>query len=208
MNLVLLYPAYFPSIVQMVAVAKAEKIILEVEDNYQKQTYRNRTYIAHNNGELLLNIPIRHTKNGLRQKTKQVVVENAFPWQSHHWKSIQTAYRTSPFFEYYEDELEPFFKLPVNSLLDHNIQIFHMLCELIGISTEVSLTEDYIRKPDCEDLRYLIEVKKARELQIKPYTQVLQAHHGFLPNLSILDLIFNEGPNTLNYLESQKIDFS
>jgi hypothetical protein len=207
MNLALLYPAYFPSIVQMVAVAKADKIVLEVEDNYQKQTYRNRTYIAHNNGELLLNIPIRHTKNGLRQKTKEVAVENAFPWQTHHWKSIQTAYRTSPFFEYYEDDFEPFFKLPVNSLMDHNMHIFKTLCELIGISTEVSLTEEYIRNPDCEDLRYLIEVKKERELQIKPYTQVLQAHHGFLPNLSILDLLFNEGPNTLNYLESQKIVF-
>ena len=101
MKKILLHPAYFPSIIQMIAVTQAEHVVLEIEDNYQKQTYRNRTYIAHTNGKLLLNIPIRHVKNGNRQKTKNVIIENDFPWQSHHWKSIQTAYKTSPFFEYY-----------------------------------------------------------------------------------------------------------
>jgi len=202
---ILIHPSYFPSIAQMVAVAQARVIVLEVHDNYQKQTYRNRTYIAHNNGELLLNIPVKHTKNGIRQKMKDVQVENDFPWPAHHWKSIQTAYRTSPFFEYYEDELEPLFKKPVSSLLDFNLCIFELLCDLIGLQIEVAKTETYNQKPEHKDFRYLIEVKNRKDFLLEPYTQVLQELHGFLPNLSVLDLLFNEGPNSLNYLEQQKI---
>jgi len=191
----------------MVAVAQAEIVVLEIQDNYQKQTYRNRTYIAHNNGELLLNIPIKHDKEGKRQQTKTVRVENDFSWQSHHWKSIQTAYRTSPFFEYYEDDLKPLFTIAISSLLDHNLHIFEVLCELIGINAKILKTEQYVPYPEYTDNRFLIELTQRKEFQIESYTQVLEAHHGFLPNLSVLDLLFNEGPNTLNYLESQKINF-
>lgn len=190
----------------MVVVAQATEVVLEVEDNYQKQTYRNRTYIAHNNGELLLNIPVKHVKKGDRLKMKDVQIENDFPWPSHHWKSIQTAYRTSPFFEYYEYELELLFKTPVSSLLDFNLEIFELLCELIGVAAKVSKTERYDHKPEYKDLRSLIEVKKRKEFKLEFYTQVLMEHHGFLSNLSVLDLLFNEGPNTLNYLEQQKIE--
>ena len=205
MKSVLVHPAYFPSIAQMVAVSQAKQIVLEVNDNYQKQTYRNRTYIAHSNGELLLNIPIKHSKNGEPIKIKDVLVENDFPWPSHHWKSIQTAYRTSPFFEYYEDELEPLFNTPVTLLLDFNLQIFDLLCEIIGISSEISKTEAYVRETDYIDHRNLIEVKNRKKFTLDPYTQVLESHHGFLSNLSILDLLFNEGPNSLNYLEQQSL---
>lgn len=207
MKKILIHPAYFPSIVQMVAVTQAEIVALEIQDNYQKQTYRNRTYIAHNNGELLLNIPIKHDKEGKRQQTKTVLVENDFRWQSHHWKSIQTAYRTSPFFEYYEDDLKPLFTIAVSSLLDHNLHIFEVLCELIGINAEILKTEKYVPYPEYTDNRFLIELKKRKEFKLDAYTQVLESLHGFLPNLSVLDLLFNEGPNTLNYLESQKVSF-
>ncbi|RMA64847.1 WbqC family protein [Ulvibacter antarcticus] len=207
MTKILLYPTYFPSIVQMIAVVKAEEVVFEINDNYQKQTYRNRTYIAHNNGKLLLNIPIKHTKDGERQKTADVVIENDFPWQLHHWKSLQTAYRTSPFFEFYEDDLMPIFKTPASSLLKLNFQIFEMLQELIGFSTDYSNTETYQKTPDFLDLRLLCDVRKAKKFVMEPYTQVLEANHGFLPNLSVLDLLFNEGPNTLNYLESQSFKF-
>ena len=191
----------------MVAVAQAKEVVLEVHGNYQKQTYRNRTYIAHNNGKLLLNIPIKHRKDGIRQQMKSVIIENDFPWQSHHWKSIQTAYRTSPFFEYYEDELQPLFTEPSYNLLDLNLNIFNLLLGLLGISVPVSKTETYELTPKIQDLRGLIEVKSNKGFSFAPYTQVLQSHHGFLPNLSVLDLIFNEGPASLNYLESQEISF-
>ena len=203
MKTILLHPSYFPSIEQMAAVAKADKVIFEVEDNYQKQTYRNRAYIAHSNGRLLLNIPIKHT--GKRRKTKDVVVENDFPWQEQHWKSLQSAYRTSPFFEYYEDDLEPLFTETVGNLMEHNLKIFDLLCELIGIDVEISKTTSFEKNPDITDLRILVDAKRKTDFKAEEYTQVHQANHSFLPNLSVLDLLFNEGPNTLNYLERNAI---
>jgi WbqC-like protein family len=205
MKHVLLHPTYFPSIIQMATIAQAEYVVFEVQDNYQKQTYRNRCYIAHTNGKLLLNVPIKHSKDGSRQKMKDIVVENAFPWQKEHWRSIQNAYRTSPFFEFYEDELAPLFKEPVGKLLDFNFKIYETLSELIGFETETTLSETYEVSPTITDMRYLANAKSERTTILKPYTQVLEAQHGWIPNLSVLDLLFNEGPNTLNYLESQTL---
>lgn len=205
MKTILLHPSYFPSIEQMAAVAQAEKVVFEVEDNYQKQTYRNRTFIAHSNGKLLLNIPIKHNSSPMRQKTKDVVVENDFPWQEQHWKSLQSAYRTSPFFEYYEDELAHLFTEPVEGLMAHNLKIFDLLCELIGIDIEVSKTTSFETNPEIRDLRVLIDAKRKSAFEGEVYTQVHQANHPFLPNLSVLDLLFNEGPNALGYLERQTL---
>ncbi|MCB0467639.1 MAG: WbqC family protein [Aequorivita sp.] len=201
MKTILLHPSYFPSIEQMSAVAQAEKVVFEVEDNYQKQTYRNRTFIAHSNGRLLLNIPIKHNKTGKRQKTKNVVIENDFPWQEHHWRSLQSAYRTSPFFEYYEDDLEGFFTKPVESLMEHNLKIFDLICELLGKELKVSKTTSYEKNPEITDLRILVDAKRKSNFEVEVYTQVHEANHPFLANLSVLDLLFNEGPNALSYLE-------
>jgi len=203
----LLHPVYFPSIVQMAVSAQAEEIVFEREDNYQKQTYRNRSYIAHNNGKLLLNVPIKHISKGKRQKYIDVVTENDFPWQQQHWKSLKNAYRTSPFFEFYEDELEPLLTKPIEKLYQYNLDIFELLAELIGFDAEISFTEEYFRElKDSLDLRILAKAKLKTEIKIPKYTQVLEASHGFIPNLSVLDLLFNEGPNTLNYLENLNID--
>lgn len=205
MKTILLHPSYFPSIEQMAAVAQAEKVVFEIQDNYQKQTYRNRTFIAHSNGKLLLNIPIKHNKNNKRRKTKEVNVENDFPWQEQHWKSLQSAYRTSPFFEYYEDDLEHLFTETVEGLMAHNLKIFDLLCELIGIEVEVSKTVSFEKIPEITDLRFLIDAKRKSNFQQEIYTQVHEANHPFLPNLSVLDLLFNEGPNALSYLERQTL---
>ncbi|MBL4663209.1 MAG: WbqC family protein [Flavobacteriaceae bacterium] len=207
MKEILLYPTYIPSIIQMVAVARAEKIVFEIEDNYQKQTYRNRAYIAHSNGRLLLNIPIKHSKEGRRQKTKEIAVENSFPWQEEHWKSIQTAYRTSPYFEYYEDDLALIFQKKAMHLMEYNMQIFELFHELLGLEIPFESTSEYLKNPPQQDLRYLAIAKREPDYLLAPYTQVLEAHHGFLPNLSILDLLCNEGPNALIYLESQQVTF-
>jgi hypothetical protein len=207
MKTILLHPSYFPSIEQMAAVAQAEKVVFEIQDNYQKQTYRNRTFIAHSNGKLLLNIPIKHNKTSKRQKTKDVTVENDFPWQEQHWKSLQSAYRTSPFFEYYEDDLESLFTQTVEGLLEHNLKIFDLLCELIGIDVEVSKTNTYETNPELTDLRFLIDAKRKTNFNPEIYTQVHEANHSFLPNLSVLDLLFNEGPNALTYLERAPLPF-
>lgn len=206
MTKILIHPAYFPSIAQFVAIANADEVIFETQDNYQKQTYRNRTYIAHSNGKLLLSIPVEHGISGHRQKTNEVIMANKFQWQNQHWKSLQIAYRTSPFFEFYEDDISVLFKDTSDNLLAHNLAIFEVLCDLIGIEISMSQTSEYNMNVDnVQDLRFLINAKKEYEFILTPYTQVLEFKHGFLPNLSILDLLFNEGPNTLSYLESHTL---
>lgn len=192
----------------MIAIIKASHVIFEKEDNYQKQTYRNRSYIAHSNGKLLLNIPIKHSLTGDKLKTKEVKIDESLPWQSKHWKSLQSAYRTSPFFEYYEEDIKPIFTEPVNSLLNLNIRSFDLVCELLDFKIDYSFTKSYETKSSIKDLRSLVNAKSEIEYQLDKYTQVLGSNHGFLPNLSILDLLFNEGPNAMGYLESQKLDFS
>ena len=205
MTSIVIHPTYFPSIAQMAVVAQADSVIFEVCDNYQKQTYRNRSYIAHNNGRLLLNVPVKHQKGGARQKSATVICEHSFPWQSQHWKSLQTAYRTSPFFEYYEDELAPLFLTTVSELMQHNLNIYKTLCDLIGLDADFKTTLSYETAPKEIDYRSLVNAKKEPDFNLQPYIQVLEAHHGFLSNLSVLDLLFNEGPNTLQYLEAQRI---
>ena len=191
----------------MAALVQANAIVFEVHDNYQKQTYRNRCYIAHSNGKLTLNIPIKHAKDGKRQKTAEVIPEANFPWQSQHWKSLQSAYRTSPFFEFYEDDLKPLFEKRVASLLEHNINTIALLFELLGTELQYTTTTQYFKDPPQKDLRHLVAAKKEQHFQIPAYTQVLEAHHGFLNNLSTLDLLFNQGPSALSYLEALTLDF-
>ncbi len=204
---ILLHPTYFPSIAQMVAIAKADRVIFEVADNYQKQTYRNRAHIAHSNGKLLLNVPIKHSKNKERQKYSDVLVENSFPWQVQHWKSLQSAYRTSPFFEYYEDDIKPLFHNTVQGLMDHNLAIFEIISDLLGLDITLEKTTTYQKEVPYTDLRYLVESKKEKEYPLAPYIQVHEKNHEFLSNLSVIDLLFNEGPNAINYLEEQSIKF-
>ena len=206
LNTILVHPTYFPSIIQMVAMVQAPHIVFEVNDNYQKQTYRNRTYIAHSNGKLLLNIPIKHRKSGYKQKTKEVIPENSFPWRSQHWKSLQSAYRSSPYFEFYEDDLYPLFHEENNFLLELNLKTWAIVCELLGLTKEHSFTESYKLETDILDLRNLVNAKSEDKYRLNPYTQVLQIKHGFLPNLSVLDLIFNVGPDSVQYLEQQKLE--
>ncbi len=205
---ILIYPSYFPPIATMVAIAKADKVTLEIQDNYQKQTYRNRAYIAHSNGKLLLNIPIRHSKNIQHQKTKDVAPENNFPWLTEHWKSIQIAYRTSPYFEFYEDDLAPLFKSPVLKLQDFNIKILETIAELVGLEAQILSSNVFDKHTQLLDMRHLANCKKESSYNFDTYHQVFETNHGYIENLSILDLLFNEGPNTLNYLQSQTLERS
>lgn len=207
MKTILLHPTYFPSVEQMAYCAQADKVIWEFEDNYQKQTYRNRAYVAHSNGRLLLNIPVQH-RHGYRQKTREVLAVDDFAWQKQHFKSLQTAYRTSPFFEFYEDDLEPLFSKEVTAIIDHNLHIFEVICELIGMEISTDRTTAYEENPQITDLRFLADAKRKSEFKPEIYVQVLEENHGFLPNLSVLDVLFNEGPNTLNYLKNQELPIS
>ncbi|WAC03290.1 WbqC family protein [Lacinutrix neustonica] len=201
---ILIHPGYFPNIATFVAIAKAKHVVLEVQDNYQKQTYRNRCYIYGANGRLQLSIPVIYTQKN-RQKYADVTIANTYNWQDIHWKSLESAYRTSPFFEFYADELQPLFTETFDSLLAFNLKCFVVICDCLQLDLSISKTVSFDKSPkDIEDLRALVDAKKEKFPSFENYTQVFSNTHGYLNNLSILDLLFNEGPNALSYLESQK----
>ncbi len=202
----LLHPTYFGSIAQFVAIVQAETLIFEDCDNYQKQTYRNRTYIYGANGKLLLTIPIKHSGKDNRQLYKDVRIENAFQWQLLHWKSIETAYRTSPFFEFYEDEFIHLFEKKREFLLDFNYECLQVISDCLQQDNIYSKTTSYKKDvEDYHDMRILATAKKEAPMKPENYIQVFSDKYGFIPNLSILDLLFNEGTNTITYLENQSI---
>ena len=201
----LIHPTYFPSIAHFVAIANTDELVFETDDNFLKQTYRNRAYVYGANGKLTLNIPVIHSQKN-RQKYRDVKIFNEEKWQSLHWKSLLSAYRTSPFFEYYEDELQPLFEMKTDFILDFNLKCFETITECLQLDVNTSKTETYQEAPaDTNDFRFLVHAKKEQPQNFETYTQVFSNKHGFIPNLSILDLLFNEGPNALNYLESQTI---
>ncbi|WP_103866383.1 WbqC family protein [Aquimarina sp. I32.4] len=206
MRTILLHPMYFGTVAQYVAMAQSDSIVFENEDNYQKQTYRNRTYIYGANGKLLLTIPIKHSKTKEKILYRDVQIENDFQWQILHWRSLEAAYRTSPFFEYYEDELQHLFKTPKKYLLDFNYECMQVIMDCLQLETPFTKTVSYHKNPkEITDLRELIRAKKEKALTFKPYIQVFENKQGFLTNLSILDLLFNEGTNAIPYLENQSI---
>ncbi len=205
-NTTLLHPSYFGSIASYASLAQATTVLFENEDNYQKQTYRNRMYIYGANGKLLLNIPIKHSKSEQHQKYKDVKIENDFQWQKVHWKSLETAYRTSPFFEYYEDEFVHLFEKKQNYLLDFNYQCMEAVFGCLQIEQKINKTTTYHKKADVtDDHRLLINAKTPKFEYLEPYIQVFENKAGFIPNLSILDLLFNEGTNAVTYLKRQEL---
>jgi len=200
---IVIHPTYFPNLANFIAIVNANEVVLEMDDNFLKQTYRNRTYIYAANGKLGLNIPVIHSQKN-RQKYRDVKIYNQDHWQSLHWKSLLSAYRTSPFFEYYEDELQLLFTEKTEFLLDFNLKCFETICDCLQLELNTSKTETYQKFiEDKTDFRHLVNAKKETAYNFETYTQVFNSKHGFIPNLSILDLLFNEGPNALNYLESQ-----
>jgi hypothetical protein len=200
----LIHPSYFPSISNFVAIAQADEVVFEFDDNFQKQTNRNRMYIYSPNGLQLLNIPIKHNKNS-HQKTKDILVENDFDWQKQHFKSLEAAYRSSPFFEYFEDEIAVIFNKKHHFLMDLNMETIELVSKCLRFDLKYSKTAEFFKEvPDFIDSRSLVDGKKDQNL-FEQYPQVFQEKVGFLSNLSVLDLIFNEGKFALDYLKTQTL---
>lgn len=200
----LLYPTYFPNIAHFWAIVNADSVYFEVCDNYQKQSYRNRTEIYGANGKLALTVPVSYTQKN-RQLYKDVKIANEEQWQLQHLKSLQSAYSMSPFFEFYIDDLMPLFEEQFDYILDFNLKCFEVLLNSIQLNLTPKHTKIFEKEPTGKtDYRNL--VKRNFEVNsFQPYTQVFTEKHGFIPNLSILDLLFNEGPNTELYLKQQKL---
>jgi hypothetical protein len=196
----LLHPTYFPNIAHFRAILKTESVLFEVNDNYQKQTYRNRCEIYGANGKLALTVPVNYTQKN-RQKSKDVQISDSSNWQIQHLKSLESAYRMSPFYEFYIDDLTPLFETKFKFLLDLNLKCFEILSEALELNKAITTTTVFmVIGGSKDDFRFLVNPKVALNLSFKEYTQVFTQKHGFIPNLSILDLLFNEGPNTGNFL--------
>ena len=203
--MLLLHPTYFSPIIQYVAISKSETICFEVEDNFQKQTYRNRCFIYTAEGKHLLNVPIQHNK-GVKQKTKDVKIDYKDDWNKLHLKTLFTAYNSSPFFEFYIDDLLPIFNKKHTFLLDLNLLSHQIIMDALELKVSTSKTEEFFKDTLLKDYRNLAISKKEPPYNLARYIQVFEQNHGFIPNLSILDLLFMEGPNALNYLEYQNLN--
>lgn len=192
-------PAYFPSIRYMQALIQAPMAEINTQCHYQKQTYRNRCAIYGANGRLNLTVPIQHSKTHAHQIDGEVKIMWEQDWQKQHWKSLESAYRSSPFFEFYEDELrEVFFQRP-EYLMEFNMSLIHCLMEWLTLDKELTLAKEYKAFDERELL--LIQAKNETFEDLPRYSQVFENKHGFLSNLSTLDLIFNHGPQSISYLE-------
>nr|WP_315208924.1 WbqC family protein [uncultured Flavobacterium sp.] len=203
---ILIHPTYFPSISHFAAMVQSENITFEIEDNFQKQTNRNRTYIYSPNGIQLLNIPVKHSKES-HQKTKDIKIETDFDWQKQHFKSLEAGYRSSPFFEFFEDDIRPIFEKKYTFLLDLNFDVFDILSKCFRIKQDYTTTTEYFHEVDTTiitDFRALVNGKKDLSV-FESYTQVFDDKYGFINNLSVIDLLFNEGKYAMDYLKKQDL---
>ena len=196
---VLLSTTYFGPIQWYQKLYRAEEVWIEQHESFLKQTYRNRCIIATTQGIQALTVPVERSGSSL---IKDIRISDHGNWRHLHWNALQSAYGESPFFEYYEDDLRPFFEKRWDYLLDFNEAIREKMCELIDIQPYVNLTNHFTVEA-AGDFRSAIQPKHPApdpDFEPRRYYQVYEAKHGFLPNLSIVDLLFNMGPEAIFYL--------
>ena len=199
MENICLTSAYLAPVEYYSAMAKADIVFLEHCEFYEKQSYRNRCNIAGANGPLALTIPVEKSK-GSRMLTRDVRISEHSDWQLQHWRSIESAYNSTPFFEYYKDDLIPFYEKNWTFLWDFNTEIQTKLLELLDLQINIQLTKEYKVDFDenVQDVRNSIHPKKETEVgSFKTYYQVFEQRFGFIPNLSSIDLLFNMGNESI-----------
>jgi hypothetical protein len=206
LKMVWLGTAYLPPVQYFCHWLNSHARTIEQFDHYQKQTYRNRCKILGSNGIISLTVPV---KRGSNRKTyvRDIRIEYAKDWQKDHWKGITSAYRHSPFFEFYQDELEVFYRQHHEFLLDFNGKILDFLLPALELDHSYSYSQAFLPDPPegVVDMRERIhpkrDVRTDPSFQSAAYPQVFSERHGFQPNLSVIDLLFNEGPNARNILQ-------
>ena len=198
----LLSTTYFGPVQWYQKLYRCEEVEIEQWESFQKQTYRNRCLIATTQGIQALTVPV---ERGSSQLIKDIRISDHGNWRHLHWNALVSAYGESPFFEYYQDDIRPFFEKRWEFLLDFNEVIREKMCELLDIQTKVSYSLEFataLHSP-LKDFREGIRPKHPMEdpdFEPRTYYQVYQQKHGFLPNLSVLDLLFNMGPEGIFYL--------
>ena len=195
----ILIPPYFGPISTWAEIYNCE-VIWDIHKNYNKQSYRNRTFIHSANGVQKLTVPIKHSL--IKFTLNDSYIDNSTNWQQIHWKSIKIAYSSSPYFEFYKDSMEVFFSEKYTKLLDLNMKTIKMVSEWLEVDLNNDFSKKYVEDYNNKfDLRNLIEHKNKTKKLIPNYTQVFSNKNGFINDLSIIDLIFNEGPNSLRFLK-------
>jgi hypothetical protein len=198
---VILSTAYLAPIAYYLQIVNHPQVIIEKYCNYTKQTYRNRCIIASANGLQTLSIPIVKPDSP-KCFTKDIRIAEHGNWRHLHWNAIVSAYNSTPFFEYYADDFRPFYEKPQEFLFDFNEELRELVGRLLAISPVLSYSSEYIQaNADELDLREAIHPKKeVFTPHLKPYYQVFETKYGFQPNLSIIDLLFNMGPEAILFL--------
>jgi len=199
MRKICLSSAYLAPVEYYSEIAKADVVFIESHDYYLKQTYRNRCLIAAANGLMALSIPVEKV-SGEKVLTRDVRISDHNGWQLNHWRSIESAYNSTPFFEYYKDDLLPFYEKKWTFLVDFNREMQATILELLNLHIEIKQTTEYKNELDDSflDLREAIHPKKEDQpINYKPYYQVFDQRYGFQPNLSIIDLLFNMGNESI-----------
>lgn len=204
---ILLPTAYFPPISYFVYLTRSREACIEQMETFPKQTYRNRCEIMTASGKAKLIVPITKPQ-GNHTLTRDIGICYREPWREQHWKTLQSAYSSSPFFTYYTDTLQPLFESEDIILINHNSSILQTITGLIGIQPTIKFTDDFEKQPETKlDLRSGLSSKKSPfQLEFSPYPQVFSHKYGFIPNLSILDVLFNLGPEAGRYLEKLTVD--
>ncbi len=191
----ILSSAYLAPVSYYAQMVRHGHVCIEVMDHYQKQSYRNRCVIADANGPLPLTIPVKKPLPG-HNLMRDIRISDHGRWRHLHWNALRSAYQNSPFFEYYADDFAPFYEQRWDFLVDFNEALQRVVCQLLDIEPVVQRTQQYIAVPaaDTDDLRELIHPRRESTLPAKPYYQVFAHKRGFLGDLSIVDLLFNMGP--------------
>ena len=201
----ILSTSYLPPIEYFTSIINSKEVIIEKKESYKKQTYRNRCEVYSSNGKLDLSIPIIKI-NGHNTRTEDIRISYKYNWQKKHWRAIESAYNSSPFFLYYKDDLRKFFTEKYESLIDFNFDLLMVLFEMLEIKPKIKFSNEFIKSYDENsiDKRNIISPKNNNNSSenFPAYTQVFDTKLGFIPNLSIIDLIFNEGPNAIEYLNN------
>ncbi len=201
-NDILLSTAYLPPVQWFSKLVANRLVYIEYNESYHKQTYRNRCVIDSPNGKINLTVPVEKPANGSRL-IRDIRISDHDDWRIKHWHSLESSYFNSPFFEFYQDDFRPFFETKYEFLVDFNEALILKCQELIGMNCELAHTDNFVAPEDAEafsirDYRQVISPKMALDLdsefKVKPYYQVFDQGTGFKPNLSIVDLIFNMGP--------------
>jgi len=193
--------AYLAPVSYYASMVSAGQVTIEAHAHYTKQTYRNRCSIVTANGFLDLIIPVIKV-NGNHTKIKDIRISYAEKWQNLHWRAIVSAYNHSPYFLYYREELAPFYRSRFDLLADFNSELLQLMFGLLGMTREIQFTSSYAKNVPGQmtDCRKLFSPKSKNAINFPEYCQVFKERFGFYSNLSIIDLLFNLGPEAKNYL--------